>query len=102
MFHSVECKLGNMRKNQRWTVYPAAEDAVFATIQCENRIAKVELATGKTILSSGKGGHQGHIMLSQLMGAIDTTCPADVLVQLREIVAKMNGTIVTVVGIAKG
>ena len=98
MFHHVECKLGNMRKVQSWTVYPANADTTDVTIQCENRIAKVNLATGATVLSSGKHGHQGHVMLSKAMGSIETTCPADVLTSLREIVEKMTGTMITVVG----
>ena len=90
MFHSVECKLGNMRKSQEWTVYPIAKDAADVIIQCEQRIAKVSLATGLTILSSGKGGHQGFVMLNAIMGAKETTCPADVLATLRDLAAKAN------------
>ena len=83
-FSSIDCKLGNMRKTQNWTIYPVADGATDVIIQCEQRIARVNLADGQTVLSDGKGGHQGFIKLNPFCGAKPCVCPADTLNNLRE------------------
>jgi hypothetical protein len=77
-------KLGNMRLAADWVVYPAdlrgaAVQAV--TIQCDRRIARVDLETGRTLLSDGKGGHQGFAKLA--FGSIVCDCPPEALAALR-------------------
>ena len=84
MFFSIEAQFGNMRKPQDFTVYPARAGSVEIILQCEKRIANVNLLTGKVVLSNGKGGHQGFIKLSPILGAVEVDCPPDVLNQLRE------------------
>jgi hypothetical protein len=79
-----------MRKAQDWVIYPCKAGGKDVMIQCENRIARVDLATGETTLSSGKGGHQGFVMLSPIMGAKKVDCPAEVLAELRAHVAGKN------------
>lgn len=59
----ITLKLGNMRKPADFVVYPKAENDTHLILQSDKRIAKVEIATGKGILSSGKGGHPGFIAL---------------------------------------
>ncbi len=83
-FQSVTCKLGNMRKACDWTIYPKTDDATV-TIQCDKRIAKVFLETGKTILSTGKGGHNGFMHLSPVFGAVEIDCPIETLEELRKL-----------------
>lgn len=86
MFRNITGKLGNMRKAVEWTVYSAdnAED-IFRTIQCDKRIAKVNLETKKVVLSDGKGGHQGFFKLNKIMGAIEYDCPQEIIDQLKNL-----------------
>ncbi len=82
-FKHVFCKLGNMRKPASWVIYPLSSDVRDrVTIQCDKRIAQVRLDLGKATLSSGKGGHQGFLMLSQALGATVVDVPADILAEL--------------------
>jgi hypothetical protein len=81
-------KLGNMRKAQEWVIYPMKSEDTTAIIQCDNRIAKIDLETQQALLSSGKGGHQGFIMLNESLGAKVVPCPPEVVQQLKEFRAK--------------
>ncbi len=85
MFQNVTGKMGNMRKAQSWVIYPLkeGEDGNERLIQCDKRIAKVNLETGKAILSSGKGGHQGFAQLSAFLGAVEVDCPQDLIDQIK-------------------
>lgn len=65
-FVKIVCKLGNMRKEAGWVVYPIKEPHI-RLIQCDKRIAEINLATGKGILSSGKGGHNGFMHLNKVL-----------------------------------
>lgn len=81
---SVMGKLGTMRKAADWTIYPVKADAPNKRIiQCDKRIAEVNLETGKAMLSDGKGGHQGFIKLSPALGAVEVDVPADMLEALK-------------------
>jgi hypothetical protein len=95
MFHDVTAKLGNMRKTQEWTVYPIDDGATDVVIQCDQRIAKIDLKTGKGLLSSGKGGHQGFMMLSSIMGAKEIDAPAELLEELRRLAKYHAGEVTT-------
>lgn len=96
---TIYCRLGNMRKNQDWVVYPVASGlATHLTIQCDNRIARVELSTGKTMLSDGKGGHQGFIKLSPALGATEVICRAETLAELRQIAGVITDAPVSICG----
>ena len=51
----VGVALGNMRKKQDWTVTPSAEIAEgIVTMQCDKRIARVNIHKKEAILSHGK------------------------------------------------
>jgi hypothetical protein len=76
-FQSVVCKLGNMRKAQEWVLYPWKEGPLI--IQCDGRIASINLDTGKATLSDGKGGHQGFIKLGLDFGAKIVDVPQNVM-----------------------
>jgi hypothetical protein len=81
-----QVKLGSMRKARDWTLYPQSEADKTNNciiIQCNNRIARVNLDTKRALLSDGKGGHQGFIKLSPLMGATAEVVPDAVIEQLR-------------------
>lgn len=86
-FQKVTGKLGNMRRATDWVVYPRDADAnpdeKTVLIQCERRIALVELDTGKAIVSDGKGGHQGFLKLNPVLGAKRCEVPVDMLETLR-------------------
>ncbi len=84
----IVARLGNMRKVAEWTVCPrasgaGADDPII--IQSDKRIARVDLATGKMTLSSGKGGHNGFAHLSPMMGAVTIDAPADLLDAMRNL-----------------
>lgn len=80
----VTGKLGNMRKPVVWVLYPErAEGQRVAIIQSDKRIAAVNLDTGDTVLSDGKGGHPSFQKLNPLLGATKCICPSELLEQLR-------------------
>jgi hypothetical protein len=80
-----EAKLGNMRKPQNFIVCPVSTDEEnIRTIQSDKRIARVNLETGKVILSDGKGGHQGFHKLMEFAGAKEYDAPQEVLDFLTE------------------
>lgn len=82
-FKSVTAKLGNMRKPAEFTVCPkpsnAPEGFNEVTIQSDKRICRFDPTTRKGVLSSGKGGHPGFIMLSSFMGATEIEVPQEVV-----------------------
>jgi len=86
MFQNVTGKMGNMRKAQEWVIYPLMPNGNpnERTIQCDKRIAKVNLETGKVILSTGKNGHNGFAHLSPMLGAVEVDCPQDLIDQIKE------------------
>lgn len=83
-FQNITCKLGNMRKEAEFTVCPVSnQEPHLVTIQADKRIARVDLNTGKAMLSDGKGGHQGFMKLAPFLGAKEVDVPADVLARLK-------------------
>lgn len=84
MIQRIELKLGNMRRPASFIVYPFTEGQTELTIQSDKRIAKVDLTTGKGLLSSGRG-HPGFHALSRFLGAIDITLDNDTLEKLKAI-----------------
>lgn len=84
-------KLGNMRKAQDWTVTPSKSIADGEVVmQCDKRIARVNIHTGKAMLSDGKGGVYGNTFafLDPMMGAKEIDVPPDVIAQIK---AKIDG-----------
>jgi hypothetical protein len=88
-FFSITAKLGNMRKESEFTIYPITNPDTIQ-IQSDKRIARVQLSTGKAILSDGKGGHPGAWKLQKQAGATLIDVPAEIVGQLREQVALME------------
>lgn len=82
-FKDVTCKLGNMRKAQEFTLYPYTKGETTIVIQADNRIARVDLVSGKALLSNGKGGHQGTVKLLPQLGATLVDVPADILASIK-------------------
>lgn len=91
MFRDILCKLGNMVVERRWSIYPCKPTDCKVIIQCSHRIAEVNLETGKAMLSDGKGGHQGFMKLSGMLGAKLVDAPAGVIEQLREFRSQSSG-----------
>lgn len=85
MFRHVTGKMGNMRKVVEWTVYPTqGEDDRNRTIQSDSRIAKINLDTGKAVLSKGRKG-AAFIDLMAIRGATEVDCPQDIIDQLNNL-----------------
>lgn len=76
MFHSVTCKLGNMKKAQEWTIYKREENSPEVMIQCDKRIAKINVETRQAMLST-KGSSFMHLL--EFMGAIKIEVPQDTI-----------------------
>jgi hypothetical protein len=96
MIKTVTGKLGNMRKPDSWVVYPVSPDAPdMRIIQCDKRIARIDLNTGKALLSDGKGTYQTVLKLSPQLGAVIVDCPQDMLAELK---AYTQGVSVKVLG----
>ena len=87
MFNEITAKLGNMKKAQEFVVYPFKKGAAELIIQSDKRIAQVNLETGKTILSDGKGEHPGFVKLSSFFGAVEVDTPPELLEWLRKMAA---------------
>lgn len=88
-FKNFTAKLGNMRKAVEFVICPvsnASPNEVY--IQSDKRIAKVDLTTGKGILSNGKGGHNGFMHLSPVLGAVEIVFPAEVLAEIKRLLGK--------------
>ncbi len=77
----ITCKLGKMRKEAEWSVYPPArlDDKNMLMIQCERRIAYIYIKEKRVLLSDGKGGHQGAYKLTVAQGAKLFDCPQEVI-----------------------
>jgi len=75
----VTAKLGNMRKEARFIVYPrptnVGDDYKDITIQSDKRICRFNPETRKGLLSSGKGGHPGFHTLHPALGAMEVEIP---------------------------
>ena len=80
MIKEITLKLGNMRKAADFVVYPKGENDTHLLLQSDKRIARVEIATRKGILSSGKGGHPGFMAL-QLPGTMPIELSAEQLAE---------------------
>lgn len=88
MIKTLTFKFPNMKKVACWVLYPQRSDTLDEVIiQCDRRIARVSLSTGKALLSDGKGGHQGFMKLSPSLGAKLVTVPDDAISQLRDLCA---------------
>lgn len=82
-FQEVVGKIGNMRKAVEWVIYPNDGTKPTRLIQSDNRIAQVNLETGRVLLSDGKGGHQGFFKLSPGQGAKWYDCPQEMLDKIK-------------------
>jgi hypothetical protein len=73
--YSVTAAFGNMRKPSSWVIYPIT-DPENVKIQCDNRIAQVNLLTGRGVLSARipNGAYNVHLLPS--LGATDYQFPA--------------------------
>ena len=67
---SIEMKISGMRKSQDFSVYPIAKDDTdkIITIQSETRIGKIDLATGRGLMSQShsNGAYFVHFQMDKL------------------------------------
>jgi hypothetical protein len=82
----VNGKLGNMRKDVSWTVYPLRTGEPVQ-IQSDNRIARVDLTTGFAVLAN-----KGSTSVAFLMGTTTVPVPHVMLDAIKAIVSNDNGT----------
>ncbi len=76
----ISLKLGNMRKAQDFIVYPKSRDeGSKILIQSDKRIAQIDTETGEGRLSTGKGGHQGFMMLNDMFNPIHIKVGEDII-----------------------
>jgi hypothetical protein len=80
-FLNVTAKLGNMRKEVEWTVYPFKQGEESWVIQSDTRIARV-YRNGKVILSKAKSSGAYFVHLNPMLGATKETAPAELLTAL--------------------
>jgi hypothetical protein len=85
-FQNFTAKLGNMKKAQEFTVCPVSNtEPHLVTVQSDKRIARIDLTTGKAMLSDGKGGHPGFHKLLPMCGAVEVDVAPDVLDEVRRL-----------------
>lgn len=88
MFPSVTVKLGNMRKAQDFTIYPASPDSERFVIQSDKRIAQIDVAEKIAILSNGKGGHPGRDKLTPQAGAVLVPVSSELIEEIKQKVGR--------------
>ncbi len=84
-FQNVTGKFKGMRKEVEWTVYPHSVNDQEIIIQSARRIARVNLKTGKAVLS--KAGRSHFAGLSDIMGAEIVPAPKEIIKQLNDLPA---------------
>jgi len=82
-FQKVTGKFKGMRKTVDWTVYPHSEGDEEIIIQTKRYIARVNLKTGKAMLS--KAGKSLFMGLSPALGAREVEAPKDIVKQLKDL-----------------
>jgi hypothetical protein len=85
-------KLGSMRANTDWSVYPHKAGNPDAIIQCDKRIAKINLETGEGVVSDGKSGHNNFMGLNSFLGAKPCKADALMIADIKAIVAGDDGS----------
>jgi hypothetical protein len=78
MFKTIKAKLGNMRKEKEFVVYPQGNNQNQITIQADNRICSFDKTTGQGLLST-KGSYFCHLL--KQMGAIEVSVPQNIIDQ---------------------
>jgi|SRR5688572_1104794 len=78
----ITFKLPGMNKPQEFVIYPLAKDATEAIIQSDKRIARINLETGKGVLSKSKVNN-GFMHLNKMFGAYDIELTKDQLMELK-------------------
>lgn len=84
-FKHITCKLGNMRKEDEWILYPQeTETPHLIMIQCERRIATIDLNEKKGFINDGKHGNS-FVSLSPQLGATVIGIPDVIINQLKKL-----------------
>lgn len=79
---TIKAKLGKMRKEVSWVVYPISEGDTHAFIQSDKRCALIDLASGKGTLS---GSHNYPIRVTLNMPGTELIAvSADVLASIKD------------------
>lgn len=87
MFKNIVCKLGNMRKEANWVLYPQQPNKPnIVIIQCDKRIAEIDLETKTAYINSGQKGNS-FIHLAPLLGATKINVPDQVIDELKRLLA---------------
>jgi len=83
-FKHIKGKFPGMRKEVEWTITPVSntEDHIV-TIQSDKRIARIDLKSGKAMLS--KSGRTTFVDLNPARGAKEVDVPKDMIKELEKI-----------------
>ena len=85
----ITCKLGSMRKAKSWILYPSqTESDQRVKIQCDARIALIDLNEKKDIVSDGKKSHNCNIGLQPALGAKLVDVSDEIINELKEKLGK--------------
>tara|TARA_B100001778_G_scaffold334952_2_gene349490 strand:- start:15145 stop:15462 length:318 start_codon:yes stop_codon:yes gene_type:complete len=100
---SVKFKIGNMRKEVDWTVYPpsrtASQDDPTLFVQSDKRALSINLKTKKGMLSNGKG-HPGFASTQKFLGAVEVDVPDEIIEMCKDAQPQSGDTIGGIVRIA--
>ena len=92
----VLVETGSGWQKPEFVVYPHAEGEVEYKIQSKNRIAKVNVESGKMMLSARQPNGAYFIHLSEMFGAKELDAPAELIEQLKAL--PRVGKVVKIVG----
>jgi hypothetical protein len=95
---SFDMKLSNMRKTQDFIVYPVSEKTDYIMIQSDTRIGKIEMSTGRGLMSQShpNGAYGVHLHIDKLVKFLLTDSQLE---NLKQELAKTAGRNVGSVGV---
>ena len=94
-FLSVTAKFKGMRKPQDFTVYPFNAEEKDRMIQSSTRIARVNLETGRMLISKPRSSGAYGVHLNEALGAKWMDCPVETLDELKAM--NETGKVVTLI-----
>lgn len=94
---SFDGKFAGMRKAQDFIVYPMQDSGEVITIQGDHRFGKIDLATGRGVLSAHRDCYANGVWLAvcmQVGSAVPVELPAEDVQTLRQWIKSTGGLLV--------
>lgn len=66
---SFDGQFGAMRKPQDWIVYPCQDSGSIITIQSDHRFGRVDMASGKGVISANRAQYASSVWLAQCIAS---------------------------------